>query len=144
MAGSAGETSALAILLGGIFLVGLGIANWRTVVGILASFTALAAILHHTHPLSAGPVLFQLLSGGILFGAFFMATDPVTSPITLSGKLAYGILIGLTTIIIRCFSGYVEGVTFAILLGNICAPLIDEAVIRLKVQRYAREMEVRA
>lgn len=137
--GSAGETSALAILLGGGFLVMVGVANWRTVVGILGSFTVLCAALHVADPASVAPATFHLLAGGLLFGSFFMATDPVTSPVTLSGKWAYGILIGTLTVLIRSFSGYVEGVTFAILLGNMCAPLIDEVVIRLRVRRYARE-----
>ena len=80
-----------------------------------------------------------LAGGGLLFGAFFMATDPVTSPVTESGKWAYGILIGTTAVLIRSFSGYVEGVMFSILFGNICAPLIDEAVIRFKIRKYALE-----
>ncbi|MFH1006147.1 MAG: RnfABCDGE type electron transport complex subunit D [Candidatus Latescibacterota bacterium] len=139
IAGSAGETSALAILLGGLFLVLVGIANWRTVLGILASFVALGVLLHGVNPSAVNPVWFNLFSGGILFGAFFMATDPVTSPVTQSAKWAYGILIGVTSMLIRSFSGYVEGVMFAILLGNICAPLMDEAVIRFRVRRIARE-----
>ena len=139
VAGSAGETSALAILLGGVFLVATGIANWRTVVGTLVSFTALSAILHQSTPSVIGPTWFSLLSGGILFGAFFMATDPVTSPTTIPAKWGYGILVGVTTVLIRAFSGYMEGVTFAILLGNICAPLMDEVVIRTRIRGYARE-----
>lgn len=137
--GSAGETSALAILLGGCFLVLVGVASWRTVLGILASFVALGAILHSASPVLVSPVWFNLLSGGLLFGAFFMATDPVSSPITQSAKWAYGILIGAITLLIRSFSGYVEGVMFAILLGNICAPLFDEVVIRSRIRRVARE-----
>jgi Na(+)-translocating NADH:ubiquinone oxidoreductase B subunit len=137
--GSAGETSAIAILIGGIFLVIVGIANWRTILGILISFVALNAILYNFLPDQVNPVLFSLFSGGLLFGTFFMATDPVTGPITQRGKLAYGILIGLTTLLIRSFSGFVEGVMFAILFGNICAPLIDEVVIRSKIRRYAGE-----
>jgi Na(+)-translocating NADH:ubiquinone oxidoreductase B subunit len=139
VAGSVGETSALAILLGGAFLLLVGIASWRTVCGVLVSFTALGAILHNASPEAVPPIQFSLLSGGILFGAFFMATDPVTSPTTVAGRWAYGLLIGSVTILIRCFSGYVEGVTFAILFGNICAPLIDEVVIRAKIRGYARE-----
>ena len=137
--GSAGETSALAVLLGGAFLLLVGVANWRTVVGILGSFIVLCTVLHAANPESVAPVTFNLFAGGLLFGTFFMATDPVTSPTTISGKWAYGILIGTLTLLIRSFSGYVEGMTFAILFGNICAPLIDEVVIRLRVRRYALE-----
>ncbi|HUV07827.1 MAG TPA: RnfABCDGE type electron transport complex subunit D, partial [Spirochaetia bacterium] len=137
--GSAGETSALTILLGGIFLVLVGVANWRTVVAIIASFAGLTAFLNGVLPQTVSPVWFNLMSGGILFGAFFMATDPVSSPVTLSGKWAYGILIGITTVLIRNFSGYVEGVMFSILLGNVCAPLLDEVVIRHRMRRYAHE-----
>lgn len=137
--GSAGETSALAIILGGVFLILMGVANWRTVFGVLVSFIGLGAILRLIYPASVNPVWFNLFSGGILFGTFFMATDPVTGSITRSGKLVYGLLIGSVTILIRFYSGFVEGVTFAILLGNIFAPLIDEVVIRNRIRRYARE-----
>ncbi len=137
--GSAGETSALAIIIGGLFLVGVGIANWRTVVSLLVTFTALSAILHLAAPQTVGPVWFNLLSGGILFGAFFMATDPVTGPVTQRGRYVYGIIIGAVTILIRSFSGFVEGMMFAILFGNICAPLIDEVIIRSQMRRFARE-----
>jgi Na+-transporting NADH:ubiquinone oxidoreductase subunit B len=137
--GSAGETSAIAILIGGTFLLLVGIANWRTVLSILLSFVALTSVFHGLNLSNATPVWFNILSGGILFGAFFMATDPVSGPITISGKWMYGILIGVITVLIRFFSGYVEGVTFAILLGNIFAPLIDEAIIRKRIGRYARE-----
>ncbi len=139
VAGSAGETSAIAILLGGVILIAVGVANWRTVVAILASFAGLTAFLHTALPAATSPVWFNMISGGLLFGAFFMATDPVSGPVTRSGKWAYGILIGVATVLIRTFSGYVEGVTFAILLGNICAPLIDEVVVRSRMRRYARE-----
>jgi Na+-transporting NADH:ubiquinone oxidoreductase subunit B len=137
--GSVGETSAIAILLGGVFIVAVGVANWRTIFGILISFVGINALFRGTLPAQVSPVLFNVLSGGILFGAFFMATDPVTSPVTQWGKWAYGILIGTVTVLIRSFSGYVEGVMFAILLGNICAPLIDEAVIRIRIRRYRLE-----
>jgi Na(+)-translocating NADH:ubiquinone oxidoreductase B subunit len=139
IAGSVGETSALAIIIGGVFLMIMGVSNWRTVFGVLLSFIGLGAILRIVYPSAVNPIWFNLFSGGILFGAFFMATDPVTGPITKSGKLAYGILIGSVTIMIRFYSGFVEGVTFAILLGNIFAPLIDDMVIRNRIRRYARE-----
>jgi Na+-transporting NADH:ubiquinone oxidoreductase subunit B len=137
--GSAGETSALAILIGGLFLVAIGIANWRTVASVLLSFAGLNAVLRAISPAAVSPVWFNLLAGGLLFGAFFMATDPVTGPATQPGKWVYGSLIGAATLLIRSFSGFVEGMMFAILLGNICAPLIDEAVVRLRSRRYARE-----
>ncbi|NOY08314.1 MAG: RnfABCDGE type electron transport complex subunit D [Spirochaetes bacterium] len=137
--GSLGETSAIAILLGGIFLVLVGVASFRTVLAILLSFTVFNGLLRLAAPSLVNPVLFSLLSGGILFGAFFMATDPVSSPVTKSGKWIYGIIIGLIAILIRSFSGFVEGVMFAILFGNIFAPIIDEVVIRFKIRRYARE-----
>jgi Na+-translocating ferredoxin:NAD+ oxidoreductase RnfD subunit len=74
-----------------------------------------------------------------MLGAFFMATDPVTSPTTNSGKWVYGILIGVLVVVIRNFSGWVEGVMFAILLGNLASPLIDEVFIGLRVRRLQRE-----
>ncbi|MBT3274815.1 MAG: RnfABCDGE type electron transport complex subunit D [Spirochaetales bacterium] len=137
--GSAGETSALAIILGGVFLVAVGIANWKTVLSILISFAGLNALLRAISPDAVAPVWFNLMSGGLLFGTFFMATDPVSGPVTRAGKWAYGIIIGSVTILIRSFSGFVEGMMFAILFGNICAPLIDEVVIRLRMRRYAHE-----
>lgn len=137
--GCAGETSALAILLGAAFLLVTGVLNWRTVTAVLGSFTVAAVGLHHAYPAAFGPPGWHLLAGGLLFGAVFMATDPVTSPVTNRGKWAYGILIGVTIVLIRNLTGYVEGVMFAILLGNICAPVIDEAVCRLQVRRFKHE-----
>ena len=137
--GSIGETSALAILIGGIFLLATRVANWRTVAGILVSFAVLAGILHVADGESFGPVVWHLLAGGLLFGAFFMATDPVTSPVTNGGKWVYGIIIGVVTVLIRNLTGYVEGMMFAILLGNICAPLMDDVAVRLRLRRLANE-----
>lgn len=139
VAGSIGETSVLAILLGGIFLLFTRVASWRIVVGILASFTVLATILYQAQPERFGSPGWHLAAGGLLFGAFFMATDPVTSPSTKAGKWLYGILIGLVAVLIRNFSGYVEGVTFAILLGNIVAPVFDEAVFAIRMRRLKLE-----
>jgi Na+-transporting NADH:ubiquinone oxidoreductase subunit B len=139
IAGSAGETSALVILLGGLFLLISRVANWRTVVSILSSFIILAAVLHYILPERFGPAVWNLFAGGLFFGAFYMATDPVTSPVTNGGKWAYGIIIGAATVLIRNLTGYVEGVTFAILLGNICAPVLDEVVIRFRLRRLQSE-----
>ncbi len=139
VSGSLGETSAIAILLGGLFLLIVGVASYRTVFSVLLSFVGFNVLLRLVAPSVVNPVLFNLLSGGILFGSFFMATDPVSSPVTQAGKWTYGIIIGLVTILIRSFSGFVEGMMFAILFGNICAPIIDEVIIRTKMRRYARE-----
>ena len=139
VSGSIGETSALAILIGGVFLLATRVANWRTVAAILGSFALLTGVLHAADPDTVAPVHWHLLAGGLLFGAFFMATDPVTSPITGGGKWAYGIIIGVVTVLIRNFSAHVEGVMFAILLGNICAPLLDEIAIGVRLRRLADE-----
>ncbi len=135
-AGCLGETSTLLILLGGVFLLATRVANWRTVVGILVPFAVLGAILHAIIPETFGPVAWNLCAGGLMFGAFFMATDPVTSPITNAGKWAYGILIGVVALLIRNLTGFMEGMMFAILLGNISAPLMDEVVFRMRVRSY--------
>ena len=139
VAGSSGETSALAIITGGLFLIFVGIANWRITLSMLLSFCGLNLIISMLSPMSVNPVLYNLFSGGLLFGAFFMATDPVTGPITLRGKWVYGMIIGSLALVIRSYSGYVEGVMFAILIGNICAPLIDEVIIKTKMRKYANE-----
>jgi Na(+)-translocating NADH:ubiquinone oxidoreductase B subunit len=145
VSGSAGETSAILIILGGVFLLFTRVASWRTVVSMLGSFVILTGALiiggAVTYPLPGlfGPVIWHLFAGGLLFGAFYMATDPVTSPTTNAGKWFYGIIIGSTTVLIRNFTGYVEGVTFAILLGNIVAPIFDEIVVGIRIRRLRNE-----
>lgn len=137
--GSIGETSAIAIVLGGVLLLLTRVSNWRTVFGVLASSALTAALLHRIDPDKFAPALWHLCAGGLLFGAFFMATDPVSSPVTNAGKWIYGVLIGVMTMLIRNFTGYVEGVTFAILLGNITAPILDEIVFKIRIRRLAGE-----
>jgi Na+-transporting NADH:ubiquinone oxidoreductase subunit B len=137
VAGSMGETSAAAVVIGGVFLLFTKIGSWRTVVSILASAFALQYCLHAAAPATAAPAFWHLCAGGLLFGAFFMATDPVTSPSTNAGKYIYGAIIGAVTMLIRNFSGYVEGVTFAILIGNMTAPLLDEIVYKISPRRGA-------
>jgi Na(+)-translocating NADH:ubiquinone oxidoreductase B subunit len=137
--GCVGETSTLAILIGAVILLLTGIANWRIMAGGMLSLTLLAWGLNLLWPTQVAPPGFQLLAGGWMFGVVFMATDPVTGPATLSAKWAYGILIGTLTVLIRSYSGFVEGTMFAILFGNICAPLMDEVVIRLRIRRHAAE-----
>ncbi|MDY0166780.1 MAG: RnfABCDGE type electron transport complex subunit D [Thermoguttaceae bacterium] len=139
ISGSAGETSALAILLGGLFLCMTRVANYRTVAGILGAVFVFSSLLHVTDPARFGPPLWHLFAGGLFLGAFFMATDPVTSPATNTGKWVYGMLIGALVVLIRSFSGWVEGVMFAILLGNLASPLIDEIFVTMRVRRLQRE-----
>ena len=123
--GCIGETSALLLIAGGIFLLILRIIDYRIVIGYLGS----VAILTYVLP-SKVSVLFQLFSGGLMLGAIFMATDWVTSPITKLGRWLFGIGCGLLTMIIRVWGGYPEGVSYAILLMNLFTPLIDRYTYR--------------
>lgn len=116
--GSLGETSALAILLGAAYLIYKGYINWRIPVGILGTVVVLTAVFGHDP-------IFHLLSGGLLIGAFFMATDMVTSPVTKKGRWIFGFGVGLLVVLIRLWGGYPEGVMYAILLMNTGVPLID-------------------
>ena len=139
ISGSLGETSTLMIIIGGVFLILTKVANWRTVVAVLSAAAVMAGALNAYNPEKYLDVLPSLCAGGFMFGAFYMATDPVSGPITNSGKWAYGILIGVVTILIRNFAGYPEGVMFAILLGNIAAPIFDQVVFNLRFRRLQNE-----
>lgn len=123
--GSAGETSVLALLAGGLFLIGRRIITWHIPVSFLATVAALAAVGAAVSPERFPGPGFQLVTGGLVLGAFFMATDYVTSPVAPRGMLLFGFGCGLLTWLIRSFGGYPEGVSFAILLMNMCVPLID-------------------
>ncbi len=123
--GSLGETCALAILIGGLGLMFLRLIKWQVPLGMLGSIALFTGIVHAFAPeLTPGPV-FHILSGGVMIGAFFMATDMVTSPMTGWGSLFFGIMIGMLTCIIRIWGGYPEGVSFSILFMNALVPLID-------------------
>ena len=134
-AGSMGEIFHLGIILGGIFLMITKVSNWRIPVSYLGSVLLLSWIGHNVFPDTVAPPLFQLLAGGLLFGAMFMATDPVTCPYTRIGKYIFGILCGFLTVLIRGFSGYVEGVMFSIVIMNAFTPLIDHVVLMLKYKQ---------
>ena len=124
-AGSVGETSALLILLCGMYLVFRNMMNWRITIAVLGTAALLSAAFHAISPdVYSGP-LFTLCSGGLMLGAVFMATDMVASPVTPLGVWIYGALIGLVTVIIRFWGGLSEGVMYAILLANACSPLIS-------------------
>ena len=128
-AGSMGETFRLGILLGGLFLIVTRISNWRIPLSYLGTVLVLSGIGSYLIPVKVAPPLFQILTGGLLLGAMFMATDPVTSPYTRAGKWIFGIGCGFFTVLIRGFSGYVEGVMFSIILMNALTPIIDHLVL---------------
>lgn len=130
--GSIGEVFRIGIIIGGLFLVITKISDWRIPLSYLLSVVILSFFGNNINHAYFAPPLFQIFSGGLLFGAFFMATDPVTSPLTFEGKWVFGILLGLFTVLIRGLSGFVEGVMFAILLMNAITPLIDTAVFNIK------------
>ncbi len=127
IAGSLGETSALALLLGALYLLSKSHVTWHIPVGCLGGMFGTGLLVYGT-PL-AGPAwtlsLFGLLSGGAILGAFYMATDMVTSPTTRNGRLYFGIGVGILTVLIRRFGAYPEGMSFAVLLMNNLTPLID-------------------
>jgi electron transport complex protein RnfD len=123
---SAGETSAILILLCGLFLAARRFLDWRIPVAVLGSAALVAWVFQLVDPSRYPEPMFVLLSGGLMLGAIFMATDMVTSPVTPMGMWIYGILIGVVTVMIRYFGGLTEGVMYAILLGNALAPLIDQ------------------
>ncbi len=129
IAGSLGETSALALIIGGIYLLAKGYIDWRIPLGTIGSLLVLSSILWGINPGQFTPPIFNLLAGGFLIGAFYMATDPVTSPVTKTGRWIFGIGIGVLTMVIRSWGGYPEGVMFAILLMNAFTPLIDRFTV---------------
>lgn len=139
IAGSIGETSALLILLAGIYLIWTKAAAKETMFSVIGGFLVLSIALRLLGMTQVLPPLEGLLSGGLLFGAVFMATDPISSPKTTGGRIVYGILIGCITVIIRGFALFAGGIMFAILIGNTFAPILDEAVKGLRTQRQKKQ-----
>ena len=133
--GSLGETSAVIIIIFGTLLVLTRVANWRLPLSTIVSAMAVAAVMHFAQPDNYASPIYHLLGGGFLFGAFFMVTDPVTAPFTTAGKWIYGILIGVITIVIRNLSGFPEGMMFAILIMNMFAAVLDDAVVAVKFKK---------
>ena len=127
--GCLGETSSLALLLGGLYLLARKVIDWRIPVSFIGTVAAYAAVLRLVSPAAAMPVPFHLFAGGLFLGAIFMATDMVTSPSTRWGQVVFGIGCGLLTMVIRTVpsGAYPEGVSFAILIMNAFVPLIDRA-----------------
>ncbi len=123
--GSLGETSALAILIGGIFLIAIGVVNYRVPLAMILGMILFAGIFWVIDPAKYPNPLFQIFAGGFLFGTFFMATDWVTSPLTSKGMWIFGLGIALLVVVIRIFGGLPEGVMYAILIMNSVVPIIN-------------------
>jgi electron transport complex protein RnfD len=126
--GSLGEISALTLALGGVYLIYKRIITWHIPASYVGSVVVITAIFHLIDPTRYASTLFHLVSGGLVLGAFFMATDLVSSPVTRRGMVIFGVGCGVITMMIRYWGGYPEGVSFAILLMNAATPLIDRWV----------------
>tara|TARA_B110000879_G_scaffold37056_2_gene51536 strand:- start:266 stop:1459 length:1194 start_codon:yes stop_codon:yes gene_type:complete len=137
--GSIGETSTLAILIGAAMLLVMKIASWRIIAGVLIGSGLLSMLfnsIESTNPMFALPFYWHWVIGGFAFGAIFMATDPVSASMTNTGKLWYGILIGVMVILIRVVNpAFPEGMMLAILFANLFAPLIDHVVVQSNIKR---------
>ncbi len=127
-AGTIGETSALALLIGGIFLLCMGVITWHLTGMYLLSLTVFVMIFGG-HGIDPAYIAAHLFGGGLMIGAFFMATDYVTRPITKKGQLIYGIFLGCLTGIFRIFGPGAEGVSYAIIIGNLIVPLIEKITV---------------
>jgi Na+-transporting NADH:ubiquinone oxidoreductase subunit B len=138
--GSIGETSTLAILLGGVLLLYTRVAAWRIVLGVFLGMFALSSLFNmiggDSNPAFAMPWYWHLTVGGFAFGMIFMATDPVSAAMTNAGKLWFGVLIGVMTVLIRVVNpAFPEGIMLAILFANLFAPLIDHFVVQANIKR---------
>ncbi len=121
IAGCIGEVSSIALIAGGIYLIVRGVISWRIPVTYLLTVFIFASVFGR----AGSSALYELMVGGIMLGAFFMATDYASSPITEKGQIIMGVGCGLITMLIRFYGGYPEGVSYSILLMNLCVPLID-------------------
>lgn len=138
--GSVGETSTLAIFIGGAVLLIMRIAAWRIVAGVMIGMIALSSLFNmlgsDTNPLFAMPWYWHMVVGGFAFGMIFMATDPVSASMTNTGKWIFGALIGVMVVLIRVVNpAFPEGMMLAILFANLCAPLIDHFVVQANIKR---------
>ncbi|MCK9259777.1 MAG: NADH:ubiquinone reductase (Na(+)-transporting) subunit B [Azoarcus sp.] len=138
--GSVGETSTLAILIGGAVLLIMKIASWRIVAGVMAGMIGMSLLFNGigsaTNPMFGLPWYWHLVVGGFAFGMIFMATDPVSASMTNTGKWIFGAFIGIMTVLIRVVNpAFPEGIMLAILFANLCAPLIDHFVVSANIKR---------
>lgn len=144
ISGSYGETSAALLILGGLYLLWNKTANYRIVAGCVVAAAALQWLLWSVGTAEAADPLRALLSGGFMLGAFYMATDPVSAPQTHGARWAYGVLIGLLTVVIRVFSVWPEGFMFAVLLANMFGPLMDMLARAYQETKKARTSRLKA
>ena len=151
--GAIGEISALALLIGGLYLILSKVISWRIPVSFIGTVAVLTLIFGRGEMSHVDFMLYNILSGGLILGAFFMATDYATSPVTLNGQLLYGAGCGAITVLIRYFGGFPEGVSYAILLMNLCAWAIDKGFHRhqfgvskedLQAEKAAKKAEKKA
>lgn len=136
--GSLGEIGALALIIGGIYLLIRKVITWHIPVSVLGSMALFASVLWLADPTSYVNPMFHLFTGGAMLGAIFMATDYASSPMTTRGMIIYGIGIGVITILIRVWGAYPEGISFAILIMNACVPLINMYV---KPSRFGEKVK---
>ncbi|KGY11846.1 electron transporter RnfD [Vibrio tubiashii] len=125
LAGIGWEWVNLAYLIGGLILIKVRVINWHIPVAFLVSLTLISSLFMILTPGTTASPLVHLLSGATMLGAFFIATDPVSASTTVKGRLIFGAFIGAMVFIIRSWGGFPDGVAFAVLLGNMCVPLID-------------------
>ena len=138
--GSLGEMSALALLLGGVYLLIRKVISWHIPITMLATMATITGIFWLINPEQNANPLFHLLAGGAILGAFYMATDLVTSPMTRKGMIIFAVGIGLITVVIRQFGAYPEGVSFAILIMNALVPLINTY---FKPRRFGSRIKIK-
>lgn len=140
-AGTIGETSVIALLIGAFYLLCKKIIDFRIPFAYIGAFS-IFILLFNENMFDFHYLLLQLCGGGLMLGAFFMATDYVTAPITKSGKIIYGILLGILTGIFRLFGPNAEGVSFAIIFGNLLVPLIEKLTMTKLSFKFLKKKEV--
>ena len=142
-AGVIGETSVICLLIGAAYLLIKKIISWRIPVTYIATFAVLMFLFAPGHQFEAEYLLKELCAGGLVLGAFFMATDYVTSPITPMGKIVFGVILGILTFIFRMFGGSAEGVSYAIIFSNLLVPLIERVTVPKSFGKKKPEKEAK-
>lgn len=142
-AGVIGETSIICLLIGAAYLLIKKVISWRIPVCYIATFAVLIFLLAPGHQFEAEYLLKELCAGGLVLGAFFMATDYVTSPITPMGKIVFGVILGILTFIFRMYGGSAEGVSYAIIFSNLLVPLIEKVTVPKSFGKKKPEKEAK-